>query len=69
VRFEPGYVGAERQVSEGGAFLLEALCGAASVAEVVASFARAADAPEDEARRTVLDFVREGLSRGMLVPG
>jgi SAM-dependent methyltransferase len=68
VRFEPGYLGAERQVSEGGAFLLEALCGATSIEHAVAGFARAADAADAKARRTVLDFVREGLSRGMLVP-
>ncbi|HEY6001751.1 MAG TPA: PqqD family peptide modification chaperone, partial [Anaeromyxobacter sp.] len=67
VRFEPGYVGAERQVSEAGAFLLDALSAAASVEEAVARFAEAASAAGDEARRTVLDFVREGLSRGLLV--
>jgi coenzyme PQQ synthesis protein D (PqqD) len=66
VRFEPGYVGADRQVSEAGAFLLDALSAAPSVEEAVARFAEAASATGDEARRTVLDFVREGLSRGLL---
>jgi SAM-dependent methyltransferase len=69
VRFEPGYVGTDRQVSEAGAFLLEALARAASVDEAVLRFAEATgDAPAG-ARPTVVDFVREGLSRGLLVPG
>jgi hypothetical protein len=62
-------VAADRQVSDAGAFLLEALAAAPSVEEAVARFAEAASASADEARRTVLDFVREGLSRGLLVAG
>jgi SAM-dependent methyltransferase len=67
VRFKPGYFATDRQVSDAGAFLLEALATASSVEDAAARFAEAADAPGDDARRTVLDFVREGLSRGVLV--
>ncbi|HEY6099835.1 MAG TPA: PqqD family peptide modification chaperone [Anaeromyxobacter sp.] len=69
VRFQPGWVGTDREVSEAGAFLLEALSGAASVDDAVARFAEAAGEPAAQARRTVVDFVREALSRGLLVPG
>jgi SAM-dependent methyltransferase len=68
VRFEPGWIAADRELSEAGAFLLDALAGAASVDAAAARFAEAAEAAPDEARRTVVPFVREGLSRGILVP-
>jgi hypothetical protein len=69
VRFEPGYVGTDRQVSEAGVFLLEELSRAASVEEALARFAEATGGTIDETRPTVVDFVREGLSRGLLVAG
>ena len=69
VRFEPGYVGTDRQVSEVGAFLLAALARSASVEAAVGELAEATGGTIDEARPVAVDFVREGLSRGLLVAG
>lgn len=68
VRFEPGALAADRAVSDAGAFLVDALARASSLAEAVPRLAEAAGASAEDARRLVLDFAREGLSRGMLVP-
>lgn len=69
VCFEAGWVAKDRRVSEAGAFLLEAFARSPTVDGAVPPFAEASGEPEAEARRTVLDFAREGLSRGLLVPG
>lgn len=66
VRFEPGWIGADRQISAAGAFLLDALSGAPSVEEAAARFAVAVEEEAATAKRKVLAFVREGLSRGLL---
>jgi len=67
VHFEPGWIGTDRQLSEAGAFLVDTLAGSASVEEALDRFTAAAGEPAAQARRTVVDFVREGLSRGLLV--
>ena len=69
VRFEPGWVGTDRQVSPAGVFLLDALSAAASVEEAAARFAEAVGEAPAVARAKVLAFVREGLSRGLLAAG
>jgi len=68
VRFEKGMLASDREISEAGLFLFEALEEGPGIEDAVARFAEACgDAPE-VVRRTVADFVREGLSRGLLVP-
>ena len=68
VRFEKRALAVDREISEAGLFLFGVLQECASVAEAVPRFAEACgDAPED-VRRMVLDFVREGLCRALLVP-
>jgi hypothetical protein len=68
VRFEKGMLASDREISEAGLFLFQALEEGPGVEDAVARFAEACgDAPES-VRRTVADFVREGLSRGLLVP-
>jgi SAM-dependent methyltransferase len=58
----------DREVSEAGAFLLGALAASASVAEAEARFAEAAGEEPAAVRKTVVGFVREALSRGILAP-
>jgi SAM-dependent methyltransferase len=69
VRFEPGWIGTDRQISAAGAFLLDALSAAASVEEAAARFAETVGEEAAAARPKVLAFVREGLSRGLLAAG
>ncbi len=69
VHLGQGRIGSDREVSGAGAFLFDALARAATVEDAAARFAGASGASEEEARKTVLDFVREGLSRGLLVAG
>jgi hypothetical protein len=69
IRFAPGHIGKDRELSEAGAFLLEALATSATIEESIARFAEATDSGPDEVGRTVTDFVREALSRGLLVRG
>jgi SAM-dependent methyltransferase len=68
VRFEKGALAVDREISEAGFFLFSALEECATVAEAVSRFAEACEEPPNEVRQTVLDFVREGLSRSLLVP-
>ncbi len=69
IRFDPSLIGSDREISETGAFLLDALARAATIEEAAARFAEASGADRAEARAKLVDFVREGLSRGVLVPG
>jgi SAM-dependent methyltransferase len=68
VRFAPGGLAVDREVSEAGALVLAALDRSASVEDAAAQLAAACGEPPDALRRTVLDFVREGLGRGILAP-
>jgi SAM-dependent methyltransferase len=69
IRFDRGGLGSDREISDTGAFLIETLAKAATIEEAAARFAEACGAGRAEARSKLVDFVREGLSRGLLVPG
>jgi hypothetical protein len=66
--FAPGAVGTGWEITEAGYALFQALGGAESVAQAVAVYAEDCGVPPEEVRRKVLDFVREGLARGLLEP-
>lgn len=66
-QFTPGWIGTDRQVGDAGAFLLEALARAGSVGEVVPRYVEAG-AEAAGAQRAVVDFVREALARGLVIP-
>ena len=68
VTIERGAFGTERIVTDAGLALLDALEEARDVAEAVDRYAQLCDAEPNEVRNTVLDFVREGLGRGLLLP-
>ena len=68
VRFDKGALAVDREISEAGHVLFTILEGAATVAEATSRFAEACGTDKIAVRRTVLDFVREGLSRALLVP-
>ncbi len=68
VRFQ-GARFADRELPEATWVLLGLLDGAASVGEALEGYAEACGASPDEVRGQVLAFVREGLARGLLVPG
>ena len=67
VRFDKGALALDREISEAGSVLFALLESAATVRQATARFAEASGADEIAIRRTVLDFVREGLSRALLV--
>jgi len=67
VRFDKGALALDREISEAGSVLFALLESAATVRQATARFAEVSGADEIAIRRTVLDFVREGLSRALLV--
>ncbi len=64
--FERPGVATDRELSPAGAALVDALAASPDVAAAAVRFAEACGEPPDAVRRTVLDFVREGLGRGIL---
>lgn len=68
IRFGKGALATSRELSEAGAFLFAALEDSQTVAEAVAQFAEASGETVQSVRPTVTGFVREGLSRALLVP-
>ncbi len=67
--FERPGVGTDRELSAAGAALVEAIAASAHVDEAVGRFAEACEEPPEAVRRTVIDFAREGLGRGILARG
>jgi hypothetical protein len=68
VRFSVGQVAQDRNFEEGEYVLLSELHAAGSVDEAVARFATAARSTPDAVRASVLRFVRQGLTTGLLEP-
>ncbi len=68
VSFPGGAFASEQALTEAALALLEALEATPEVTSAVSQYAKLCDAEPSEVRRTVLDFVREGLGRGLLVP-
>jgi hypothetical protein len=68
IRFSPGALGTDREITEAGYALFAALEEAATVELAIERYAELCEVPPAEVRRKVLDFVREGLARGLLTP-
>lgn len=68
VTFQSGAFGTEQGVTDAGLGLLEALQAAPDVASALSEYAQLCNAEPSEVRKNVLDFVRAGLGRGLLVP-
>lgn len=68
VTFQTGAFGTEQGVTDAGLALLEALHAAPDVAHGLSEYAQLCNAEPSEVRKNVLDFVRAGLGRGLLVP-
>jgi SAM-dependent methyltransferase len=68
VTFQTGAFGAEQGVTDGALALLQALQAAPDVAQALQQYAELCEAEPSEVRKTVLDFVRAGLGRGLLIP-
>ena len=69
VRFSPGGVGADQELSEAVIALLSALDSSKSVEDAVVQYAITCGATADEMRPRVVAFVRENLARGLLQAG
>jgi SAM-dependent methyltransferase len=69
VRYPTGDFHLDHELSEAGRTLIEVLESTETIDAAVHRYARICDAPPDEVREHVIDFVREGLSRGTLEPG
>lgn len=67
VRAGEGGLAVDRSISEAGAALLDALAVAPSVEEAIERFAGPERAGGAAARRQIVDFVREALSRALVV--
>jgi SAM-dependent methyltransferase len=68
VRFGPGGLGADVELADNGAALIEAIEAAASVGEAVTRYAELCRCQPAEVERAVLDFVRNALGSGLLEP-
>ncbi len=68
VRFAPGALPVDQEMTGATVALVAALDASASVGEAIARYATECGATPAEVRHSVLDFVREGLSRGTLEP-
>lgn len=68
VTFQTGAFGMEQGLTDGGLALLEVLQGAPDVEHALSEYALLCNAEPSEVRKNVLDFVRAGLGRGLLVP-
>jgi len=66
IRFSPGALGTDREITEAGYALFAALEEATTVELAIERYAELCEVPPAEVRRKVLDFVREGLARGLL---
>jgi methylase of polypeptide subunit release factors len=66
--FPKGAIATDREVSEASVALCAMLQEAAAVAGAVDLYAEACGATPDEVRAQVLEFVRDSLARGVLVP-
>ncbi len=66
VRFAPDDILLDQEISEAGRTLIEVLHEEATIDAAIARYAAVCDAAPDEVSGHVLDFVREGLSRGTL---
>jgi len=71
MRFRPGSLAQDRELSDGGWLLCGLFDGRRTVLEAIGPYAEASGSTTEEARRTVTAFAREALARGMLrvVPG
>lgn len=68
VRFQPGAVAVDQELSAASLLLLETLGRAATVAEGAAAYATAIEEAPDSMGAPVLEFVRRGLATGLIVP-
>jgi SAM-dependent methyltransferase len=68
VVFQGGSFGMDQELTDAGLGVLEALQSAQDVAGAVSRYAQLCDAEPAEVQEQVLDFVRAGLGRGLLVP-
>jgi SAM-dependent methyltransferase len=69
VRFPPGWLCGARELSDASAALLATLSKTPKVSAGLEAYATLCAASPNDVRRQVLDFVRESLGRGLLVPG
>jgi SAM-dependent methyltransferase len=68
IRFSAGALGTDREITEAGYALFAALEEAPTVELAIEKYAELCETTPAEVRRKVLDFVREGLARGLLEP-
>jgi len=66
VRFRPGALGVEGELSDASAALLEALDGSTSVGAAIVRYAELCECAEAEVEQKVLEFVRATLRSGVL---
>lgn len=68
VRYPGGSPASDLEMNEAGAAMLQLFAGGRGLAAVVSAYAIATGKPPDEATPDVLDFARDALRRGLLVP-
>jgi hypothetical protein len=68
IRFAKQSIALERELTQAGAVIFDLLAAESSVASTIERFARAMDRPVSEVRPLVTSFVRDCLTRALLVP-